>query len=54
MKHMMRLALIACLWLAATTAGADEISLSSESRKSLAVAIYNDGHGLIWDVAPLC
>ena len=46
---MMRLALIACLWLAATTAGADEISLSSESRKSLAVAIYNDGHGLIWD-----
>ena len=46
---MMRLALIACVWLAATTAGADEISLSSESRKSLAVAIYNDGHGLIWD-----
>lgn len=46
---MMRLALIACLCLAATTARADEISLSGESRKSLAVAIYNDGHGLIWD-----
>ncbi|MGZ9107055.1 MAG: hypothetical protein ACXW3M_14895, partial [Rhodoplanes sp.] len=33
---MMRLALIACVWLVATAAGA-------------AVAIYNDGHGLIWD-----
>lgn len=46
---MMRLALMACLWLVATTAGADETSLSGKSRKSLAVVIYNNGYGLIWD-----
>jgi hypothetical protein len=48
-KYMMRLPLTACLLLVATTAGADEISLSGESRKGLAVVIYDNGYGLIWD-----
>jgi hypothetical protein len=40
---------VACLLMTATTAGADEISLSSESRTRLAIAVYNDGHALVWD-----
>lgn len=39
----MRVAIAACLLVLATTLDAAELTLSAESRKRLALAVYGDG-----------
>jgi hypothetical protein len=45
----MRVLITACLTALATTAAAAEPTLSPESRKALALAVYGDGYALVWD-----
>jgi hypothetical protein len=45
----MRVLIAACLLVLATTADAAELTLSPESRKVLALAVYGDGYALVWD-----
>ena len=45
----MRMVIAACLLVLATTVDAAELTLSAESRKRLALAVYGDGHALVWD-----
>jgi hypothetical protein len=45
----MRVLITACLLVLATTADAAEVTLSPESRKALALAVYGDGYALVWD-----
>lgn len=46
---MGRLLVGACLLITATAVEAADISLPAESRTRLAIAVYGDGHGLVWD-----
>lgn len=45
----MRRVIVACLVVLATTVDAAELTLSTESRKRLGLAVYGDGYTLVWD-----